>query len=198
VRASLAGICLILGVVTGCGASTTATTATSGSPAVSPTAASAAVTTASAAATTGAASGTTARTAATTTPATKAAGGGNGDYCGFLTGTALSKRFDDLLSMKDGPDQIKASMAALHDLYTGAASRAPADLKPDYAEVIASSDRYSAILAKVNWDTNEMAKQLSDPLSPTAIAFEKIGGDTADKAAERIDAYNEKTCGLKG
>jgi hypothetical protein len=196
VRTAVAGICLILSVATGCGASSTTTAAPSGSPA----AASAAVETtgsaAIAAAPTVVADATT-PAATTTAPAAKAAGGG-GDYCGFLTGTALSKRFDDLLSMKDGPDQTKASMAALHDLYTGAASRAPAELKADYAAVIASSDRYSAILAKVNWDTNELAKQMSDPLSPTAIAFEKIGGETADQAAERIDAYNEKTCGLKG
>jgi hypothetical protein len=171
-----------------------------------------AVSTGAQATTTAAPTGTTAATATTTKPAAaaptsstaagaepKLTGAADNDFCHYLVDQGKKAAPDDLPVAGDqSAEQLKQATNEAQTLYSEMAKRAPAEIKADMSALAANFNRLAAIYASVGYDTVKLQQQMSDPTSGVAVEFGKLGTTDSAGAGERVDAYVQDVCGLKG
>ena len=184
-RGQVLSWCIAVSILAGCGSSKAVST---GSPA-------------STTATTGAVTVTTAASAATTTAnaAPKLTGAADNDFCRYLVDLGKKTTFDDLdVPVGQSPEQLKQATNEAQTLYSDMAKRAPAEIKTDMSALSANFNRLAAIYASVTYDTVKLQQQMSDPASGIAVEFGKLGTTDSAAAGDRVDAYIQNVCGLKG
>ena len=184
-RGQVLSWCVAVSILAGCGSSKAVST---GSPA-------------NATATTGAVTVTTAASAATTTAnaAPKLTGAADNDFCRYLVDLGKKTTFDDLdVPVGQSPEQLKQATNEAQTLYSDLAKRAPDEIKTDMSALSANFNRLAAIYASVNYDSIKLQQQMSDPASGVAVEFGKLGTTDSAAAGERVDAYIQNVCGLKG
>jgi hypothetical protein len=182
--------CIAVSMLAACGSSKSVST---GAPA-NATAAGAATTTP---VSTGAATVTTVGSATTADAAPKLTGAADNDFCRYLIDLGKKPSTDDLSATAAGStEQTKQSMNEMQTLYGEMAKRAPAEIKTQLSALSADVDRLAAIYASVGYDPVKLQEQLSDPVSQASVEFTKLGG--SDGEGEKVDAYIQNVCGLKG
>jgi hypothetical protein len=190
-RGQVLSWCVAVSLLAGCGSSKAVST---GSPAsTTPTT----VTTVGTATTTkAAAAAPTSSTAAGAEP--KLTGAADNDFCHYLVDQGKKATLDDPPVEGQSSDQLKQATNEAQTLYNEMAKRAPAEIKADMSALAANFNRLAAIYASVGYDTVKLQQQMSDPASAVAVEFGKIGTTDAAGAGERVDAYVQDVCGLKG
>lgn len=194
-RGRVLSLCVAASILAGCGSSKAVSTA---SPATTTTAAKAA---APASATTVAAAATTAGAASTAAGAApKLTGAADNDFCRYLVEQGKKAVPDGPLpNTQDSPEQLKLATTETQTLFGEMAKRAPAEIKAEMSAVSASFNRLAAIYASVGYDTKKLQEQMADPTSAVAVEFSKIGeNDMSGAGGEKVDAYIQDVCGLKG
>ncbi len=184
-RGQVLSWCVAVSILAGCGSSKAVLT---GSPPNST-------------ATTGALSVTTVATTTTTAASAppKLTGAADNEFCRYLVDLGKKTTFDDLdVPVGQSPEQLKQATNEAQTLYNDMATRAPAEIKTDMSVLSASFNRLAAIYAAVGYDTVKLQQQMSDPASGVAVEFGKLGTTDAAGAGERVDAYVQNVCGLKG
>jgi hypothetical protein len=193
-RGQVLSWCLAVSILAGCGSSKAVTT---GSPA-STTATTSALTVT----TVGTATTATSASAATTAAASDAptlTGKADNDFCRYLVDLGKKATFDDLdVPVGQSAEQLKQSTNEAQTLYSDLAKRAPAEIKTDMSALSANFNRLAAIYASVDYDIVKLQQQMSDPASGVAVEFGKLGTTDSAGAGERVDAYIQNVCGLKG
>jgi hypothetical protein len=193
-RGQVLSWCVAVSILAGCGSSKAVST---GSPtSTTATAGGSTVTTA------GAATTTKATAAAPTSPVAgaepKLTGAADNDFCHYLVDQGKKAAIDDPPVEGQSSDQLKQATNQAQTLYNEMAKRAPAEIKADMAALAANFNRLAAIYASVGYDTAKLQQQMSDPASAVAVEFSKIGSTDSAGAGERVDAYVQDVCGLKG
>ena len=194
-RGQVLSWCVAVSILAGCGSSKAVST---GSPP-------------SSTATTGALTVTTVGTATTTKPAVapapttaasatpKLTGAADNEFCRYLVDLGKKTTFDSLdVAQGQNPEQLKQATNEAQTLYNDMAKRAPVEIKTDMSTLSANFNRLAAIYASVGYDTVKLQQQMSDPASGVAVEFAKMGATDSVAAGERVDAYIQNVCGLKG
>ena len=116
-----------------------------------------------------------------------------------LVGLGKKATFDNLdVSEGQSPEQLKQATNEAQTLYNDMAKRAPAEIRTEMSAVSANFNRLAAIYASVGYDTVKLQQQMSDPASGVAVEFARMGATDSAAAGERVDAYVQNVCGLKG
>ncbi len=164
-------------------------------------------------ATTGAATATTVGTATTTkstaaAPTSSVAAGAqpkltraaDNDFCHYLLDQGKKATVEDPpVAEGQSTEQLKQATTEAQTLYNEMAKRATAEIKADMSALSANFNRLAAIYASVGYDTVKLQQQMADPTSGVSVELGKIGAtDSAAGADERVDAYIQNVCGLKG
>jgi hypothetical protein len=193
-RGQVLSWCVAVSLLAGCGSSKAVST---GSPA-SRTATTAAptVTTAGTATTKATAAAPTSSVAAGAEP--KLTGAADNDFCHYLVDLGKKATLDDPPVEGQSSDQLKQATNEAQTLYNEMAKRAPTEIKPDMSALAANFNRLAAIYASVGYDTVKLQQQMSDPASAVAVEFGKLGTTDSAGSGERVDAYIQNVCGLKG
>ena len=192
-RGQVLSWCVAVSLLAGCGSSKAVST---GSPA-SPT-----VTTAAPTVTTAGTATTTKPAAAPTTAAgaePKLTGAADNEFCRYLVDQGKKTTVDGIeIPTGETPEQLKKATNEAQTLYSEMAKRAPAEIKTEMSALTGNFNRLAAIYASVDYDTVKLQQQMSDPTSGVAVEFGKLGTTDSAGAAEKVDAYIQNVCGLKG
>jgi hypothetical protein len=187
-RGQVLSWCVAVGLLAGCGSSKAVSTGSPVSTTPGVTTAGTATTAKSAAAET---------TAAAATP--KLTGAADNEFCRYLVDQGNKATVDNFdVPQGQSPEQAKKATTDAQTIYNEMAKRAPAEIKADMAVLAGNFNRLAAIYASVGYDTVKLQQQMSDPASGIAVEFGKIGTTDAAAAGERVDAYIQNVCGLKG
>jgi hypothetical protein len=194
-RGKLLSGCIAVSMLAACGSSKSVST---GAPA-STTAAGAATTKpvstgAPTITTVGAATTVAATTPADSTP--KLTGAADNEFCRYLVQLGKKPSSPDDLAVTGSPEELKQGIQELQTLYSHMVKRAPAEIKTELLALSADAERVAAIYASVGYDVAKLQELLADPASQASVEFSKLGASGAD--TEKIDAYIENVCGLKG
>ena len=184
-RGQVLSWCVAVSLLAGCGSSRAVSTG------------SVVGTTATTAALTVTTVGTATTTAASAAP--KLTGAADNEFCRYLVDLGKKTTFDNLdVPAGQSPEQLTQATNEAQTLYNDMAKRAPAEIKTDMSTVSANSNRLAAIYASVGYDTVKLQQQMSDPASGVAVEFGKLATTESAAAGERVDAYIQNVCGLKG
>jgi hypothetical protein len=194
-RGQVLSWCVAVSLLAGCGSSKAVST---GSPAsTTATTAAPTVTTAGTATTKAPAAAPTSSVAAGAEP--KLTGAADNDFCHYLVDLGKKATLDDPpVAEGQSTEQLKQATTEAQTLYSEMAKRAPAEIKTEMSALSADFNRLAAIYASVGYDTVKLQQQMSDPTSGVAVEFGKLGTTDSTTGAERVDAYIENVCGLKG
>lgn len=121
------------------------------------------------------------------------------DFCHYLDQGKKATVEDPPVAEGQSTEQLKQATTEAQTLYNEMAKRATAEIKADMSALSANFNRLGAIYASVGYDTVKLQQQMADPTSGVSVELGKIGAtDSAAGADERVDAYIQNVCGLKG